>query len=236
MTNIERILVTGAAGALGSRVCQRFLEAGCSVIGADLAQTVPGDAPGLHQDQEHQNMHWLGVDLREAAAIRDGVEAVEKKLGPIDALVHCAGGFRWALIGEVSDSDIDFLIDANLRSSLLLLRQILPRMKAQNLGRIVLISSKSTLNPRQGEGPYSATKAALNALTQSIADEVAQLDVTINALLPSVIDTPANRAAMPDADFETWVTRDQLAELIFTLTQPVGAAINGALIPVAGRM
>lgn len=236
MTNIQRVLVTGAAGALGSRVCARFLEAGCTVVAADLAQAVPDASAGLYLDAEHPNMHWIGLDLREAADIRDGVEAIEKNLGSIDALIHCAGGFRWALIGEVSDQDIDFLIDANLRSSLLLLRQILPRMKAQNRGRIVLISSKSTLNPQQGEGAYAATKAALNALTKSIADEVKELDVTINALLPSVIDTPANRVAMPDADFEKWVTRDQLAELIFTLTQPVGAAINGALIPVAGRM
>lgn len=236
MADIQRVLVTGAAGALGSRVCARFLEAGCTVIAADLPAAVPGGAAGVQADSEQENLHWLGVDLREADAIRDGMNAVEKNLGSIDALVHCAGGFRWALIGDASDQDIDFLIDANLRSSLLLLRQILPKMKAQNRGRIVLMSSKSTLNPQQGEGPYAATKAALNALTKSVADEVKELDVTINALLPSVIDTPANRAAMPDADFDTWVGRDQLAEIIFTLTQPTGAAINGALIPVAGKM
>src|SRR5690606_3996898 len=142
MATIQRILVTGAAGALGRRVCGRFLEAGYTVIAADLPAAVPDGSPEIHVDAEQPNMHWLGLDLREAAAVRDGVQVIEKTLGSIDALVHCAGGFRWALIGEASDQDIDFLIDANLRSSLLLLRQIIPRMKAQNFGRVVLISSK----------------------------------------------------------------------------------------------
>ncbi|AWV88832.1 SDR family NAD(P)-dependent oxidoreductase [Bradymonas sediminis] len=236
MAAIQRVLVTGAAGALGSRVCARFSEAGLTVIAADLPQAVPAESTEIHADADDKNLHWIGLDLREPAAVRDGVDAIEKNIGAIDALVHCAGGFRWALMGEVSDDDIDFLLDANLRSSLLLLREILPKMKAQNLGRIVLMSSKSTLNPQQGEGPYAATKAALNALTKSVADEVKALDVTINALLPTVIDTPANRDAMPDSDFDKWVTRDQLADIIFGLTQPTGAPINGALIPVSGKM
>lgn len=236
MEQIQRVLVTGAAGALGSRVCARFLQANCTVIAADLPASVPGDAPGVQADSDQENLHWVGMDLRQADAIRSGVNAVEESLGSIDALVHCAGGFRWTLMGEASNADIDFLIDANLRSSLLILREVLPRMKAQNRGRIVLISSKSTLNPQQGEGPYAATKAALNALTKSIADEVKELDVTINALLPSVIDTPANRKAMPDSNFEHWVGSEQLAEIIFTLTRPTGAPMNGALIPVAGNM
>jgi NAD(P)-dependent dehydrogenase (short-subunit alcohol dehydrogenase family) len=236
MAEIKTILITGAAGALGSSVCERFLDAGCTVVGADLAAAISSGGSSLSADSERDGLHWIGMNLSEPAAVRAGIAEVEAKVGPIDALVHCAGGFRWALMGEASDQDIDFLIDANLRSSLLILREVLPKMKSRNRGRIVLISSKSTLNPGKGEGPYAATKAALNALTKAVAAEVKELDVTINAVLPSVIDTPANRAAMPDAKFDKWVRREQLAEIIFSLTQPMGAPINGALIPVAAKM
>ena len=229
---LETVVVTGAKGALGSTVAERFLEAGCRVVGVDLGV---GDDGELFADSERDNLHWIEIDLSNADAVRSGVAAIEKQVGPIDAMVNCAGGFRWTLIGDATDDDIDFLIDANLRSALLLVREVVPGMKERDFGRVILISSKSTLGPGTGEGPYAATKAALNALTKSVAAEVAELDVTINAVLPSIIDTPANREEMPDADHDTWVKREQLAELIFSLTQSVGEPINGALIPVSGR-
>lgn len=229
---LRTVVVTGAKGALGSSVAERFLEAGCTVVGVDLGVGNDGDP---FADEERERLHWAEIDLSDAAAVRDGVAAIESQVGVVDAVVNCAGGFRWTLIGDAKDEDIDFLIDANLRSALLLVREVIPGMKERDFGRVVLISSKSTLNPGTGEGPYAATKAALNALTKAVAAEVAELDVTINAVLPSIIDTPANRDEMPDADHDTWVKREQLAELIYSLTQSVGAPINGALIPVSAR-
>ncbi len=229
---LQTVVVTGARGALGSTIVERFLEAGCTVVGVDLGLGHNGEP---FADAERDNLHWIEIDLSNAEAVRNGVAALTSEVGEIDALVNCAGGFRWTLIGDASDGDIDFLIDANLRSALLMVREVLPSMKERDYGRIVLISSKSTLNPGTGEGPYAATKAALNALTKSVAAEVKELDVTINAILPSIIDTPANREEMPEAAHDTWVKREQLAEIIYSLTQTMGDPINGALIPVTAR-
>lgn len=232
MTKLRNVMVTGAAGALGATVAERFLAEGCTVVGVDR-QLGHGDE--IVADEEHANLEWADIELSDPAAVRRQVARIEEVVGPIDAVVNCAGGFRWTLMGEASDDDLDFLIDANLRSALHVVREVLPRMKQRNRGRIVLISSKSTLNPGEGEGPYAATKAALNALTKAVAAEVTELDVTINAIMPSIIDTPNNRKVMPDADHDTWVKREQLAEIIYSLTQPMGDPINGALIPVTGR-
>lgn len=229
---IKTVLVTGAQGAVGRAVCAHLLAAEYTVVGTRHA----AGAPDLEPDPTQPGQHWVAADVTDAQSVRALVQATEARLGPIDALIHCAGGFRWTLVGEASDADLDFLLDLNLRSSLLLLREVLPGMKSRNRGRVVLISSRSTLNPGAGEGPYAATKAAVNALTQAAAAEVKTLDVTVNAVLPSVLDTPANRAAMPDANFAHWVKLDELAEVICTLIDPMSAVINGALIPVAGKM
>ena len=230
---LERVVVTGARGALGSTVTETFLEAGCSVVGVDIEVDETGE---LVEDAERDGLYWRHLDATDAEEVAEVVDEIREDLGSIDALVNCAGGYRWTHIDEVDEADLDFLLGANLRSALLLTREVLPGMKETGYGRIVFMSSKSTLNPGEGEGPYASTKAGLNALAQSAAEEVKETDITINALLPSIIDTPQNREAMPEADFSTWVERDQLAEIIFRLTQPFGDPINGALIPVAGQV
>lgn len=231
-TQLETVLVTGATGALGEVVVNDFYEAGCTVIGADI--DVDGD--GVQRDEARDHLYWAGLDVADADAVDTIVSGIEDQLGGIDGLVDCAGGFRWTLMDDVSDDDLDFLMDANLRGGLLMVRRLLGGMKERGFGRMVLISSKSTLHPAEGEGPYTATKSGLNAVTKAVGREVADIDVNINAVLPSIIDTPANRDSMPDADYSKWVKRDQLADIIFRLTQPFGDPINGALIPVAGRM
>lgn len=236
MTQVQRVLVTGARGALGSAVCERFLAAGIEVVGTKRPREATSEEPALTKDEARDGLHWVDMDVTAAGSVRAALNAVGTELGHLDGLVHCAGGFRWTLIGDAQDEDLDFLLNANLRSSMLLVREILPGMKARGRGRIVLISSRSTFNPGSGEGPYAATKAGINALTEAVADELKGSDVTINALLPSVIDTPANRAEMPDSNFDHWVKREQLAEIIFSLCDTLGAPINGALIPVVGKM
>jgi len=230
---LETVVVTGARGAVGSTVARAFVEAGCRVVGADIAVEPAGD---VFADEGTDRLYWCHVDATDAESVGRAVDDIEDEAGAIDALVNCAGGYRWSQIEDVDDEDLDFLVGANLRSGLLMVREVVPGMKQRGFGRIVLMSSKSTLDPGEGEGPYASTKAGLNALTQSVAEEVKAADVTINAVLPSIIDTEQNRAAMPDGDFDSWVKRDQIAEIIFRLTQPFGDPINGALIPVAGRV
>lgn len=229
----RRIIITGTAGALGSVVAARFLEAGCEVIGLDLSY----EHEDLAQDDASEQFFTLKLDATDAEAVRTQLNKVRTERGPIDSLVHCAGGFRWSKFEELSDADLDFLLNVNLRSTMLMVRGVVGEMKAEDFGRVVLVSSRSTLNPGVGEGAYAATKAGINAIVKAVAAEVAADNVTINAVLPAIIDTPANREAMPDADFETWVTREQLAEIIFELVHgAMGEAINGALIPVSGKI
>ena len=230
---LETVVVTGAKGALGGTVTEAFLEAGCRVVGLDI---VIDDGPEVTADGEVDGLYWRHLDGTDAEEVGEAVAEIEGEFGGIDGLVNCAGGFRWSHIDAVGEEDVDFLVGASLRSGLLMVREVVGGMKERGFGRIVLMSSKSTLNPGEGEGAYASTKAGLNALTESVSREVKEENVTINALLPSVIDTPANREAMAEADFSKWVEREQLAEIIFRLTQPFGDPINGALIPVAGRM
>ncbi|MBA2665156.1 MAG: SDR family NAD(P)-dependent oxidoreductase [Bradymonadaceae bacterium] len=230
----KRVVVTGAAGALGREVVKQFLEAGCRVVGVDI--NTASQSGGLVADGELEALSWLRADLTQAAAVKEAIALIEQDLGGIDTLVHCAGGFRYLQIEEAGDADIDFLIDLNLRSSLFVLREVLGGMKARNYGRIMLISSKSTLKPSAGEGPYAATKAALNALVSASAEEIKAFDININALLPSIIDTAANREAMPGGEFARWVAPDALARIIVALSGPLGDPIHGALIPVSARM
>ena len=226
---IERVVVTGSAGALGQEVASFLQAQGRQVVGLDLGYE------HTQLQQEASGLWTCRLDATKAGEVTAVLAKVRQELGELDALVHCTGGFRWAHFEALGPEDIDFLIDVNLRSAALMLHGVLGEMKRANKGRVVLVSSRATLSPGAGEGLYAGTKSALNAIVKSVAAEVASLNVTINAVLPSIIDTPANRKEMPEADFSTWVGREQLAAIIGSLLEPIGAPINGALIPVSGR-
>lgn len=231
-TGDRLIVVTGAKGALGEALLDHFVKYGDHVIGWDIKAPGPG---ALVDDERRNTLKWMQVDVTDAGAIEDAMMTVEQEMGEVDAFIHCAGGFRWSHIDAISTADIDFLVDVNLRSSLYVARSILGPMKERGQGRLIFISSRSTISPGAGEGAYAATKAGLNALTRSLHDEVKDSEITVNALQPSVIDTPNNREAMPDADFSTWVPREELAELIDYLVSPTGRSISGSLLTVSGR-
>ncbi len=222
-----RILITVAGGALGSVVAKSCIDAGHEVVGGAFAAKTRLDLSG---DAGYPIAYF---DASNADAVREIFGAITMEVGDIDALIHCAGGFRWSHITDISDDDIDFLMAANLRSSLLMLRAALGPMKERGFGRVVFVSSKSTLAPGVGEGTYAATKAGINALVTSAAAEVAGADVTVNAVLPSIIDTPANREVMPDADFSTWVSRESIAAVILALIAPGLGDLSGAMVPVS---
>jgi NAD(P)-dependent dehydrogenase (short-subunit alcohol dehydrogenase family) len=222
-----RIIVTGVGGALGSVVARAFLDAGHEVVGAAFAAKTRLEA------DTGTGYPIAYFDASDDDAVREAYGAITMEYGDVDGLVHCAGGFRWSHTSDLSDDDIDFLLMANLKSSLLMLRAVLGPMKERGFGRVVFVSSKSTLSPGAGEGAYTATKAGINALVKATAAEVAGQDITINAVLPSIIDTPANREAMPDADHSTWVPRESIAEVIKALVAPGLGDLSGALVPVS---
>jgi NAD(P)-dependent dehydrogenase (short-subunit alcohol dehydrogenase family) len=211
-TGKKVVLVTGAAGTLVKAVCARIESAGYSVAATD------------------------GVDLSKSAEVDRLRADLDSKSGTPDAIVHCAGGFRWSKIDELSQADWDFLMASNLTSTWQVLRAFLPQFRKRGSGSVVLVGSKAALAPGMGMGAYSASKAGLHALVASAAEELKDTGVRINAVLPSIIDTPANRKDMPEADFSRWVTPTALAEIIFGLTQASSEPIRGALIPVAGRV
>jgi len=173
------------------------------------------------------------ADLADEAAVRRLVE----QAGPVDAAFNAAGGFRWALTTEMDARDFDFLVAANFKSSWLLAKHLVPGMRERGFGRLVFVSARASLGLGEaGMGVYTATKAALNALVLGLAAELRGTGVNINAVLPTVIDSPANRAAMPQANPADWVSRESLIRLVAELLGPVGEPLNGALLPVAGRL
>lgn len=228
-------IITGTAGALGSAVVKRFIDRRAEgdpvVVGLDIGYK--NDV--LCVDPDCDDFCTMRLDATRPDEVRRVFGAIREQLGPVRHLIHCAGGFRWSEFDAISDADLDFLLDVNLRSSLLVVREVLGEMKREQRGHIVLVSSRSTLSPGVGEGAYAATKAGINALVSSVSRELASSPCTINAVLPSILDTPANRAEMPDADHDTWVKLDQLAAIIHQFTTPMGAPLNGALLPVSGR-
>lgn len=226
---IKTVVITGAEGALGRKVVASFADAGWKVFATYHRS--------LHADIQHEKRaEWVQMDVSDSASVKQAVADVKEQAGQIGALIHCAGGFRFAQVEKTSDADLDFLFDVNLKSAFLLLRELLPGMKEAGFGRIVLVSSRATSSPPAGMSAYAASKAGLNALVASVAEEVKSSGININAVMPTVIDTPANREAMPKADFSQWVSPEALAKIVLSLCEELGDPVNGALIPVAGRL
>ncbi len=224
LTN-QTVLVTGAAGALGGVVAAKFLKEGYQVLATDLHSL-------KNSMKNEKNLQWLKMDVSDSQS----VIAQSSLLQTVDVLIHCAGGFRFGAVVGTRDEDLDFLINVNLKSAFFLTREILPSMMKRNFGRLFFVSSRSTLHAPAGMAAYAASKAGLNMLVSSLSEEIKKYNINVNAVLPTVLDTPANRKDMPQADFSTWVKTEELAEILFSLTQSYGKPINGALISVAGRL
>lgn len=219
----RKIIVTGATGSLGQAVLARFLAAGDSVIAIHAPnQKVPA-TPGVE---------WFGLDL----TVRKSVLDFFARLDQVDAVIHCAGGFRFGHIESITGEDFRFLNAVNFESSYFVASGAVPIMKKKKNGVLLFVSSKATLLPAPGVSAYAATKAAVNTMVMCLAEELKGEGIRVNAILPSVIDTPANRKDMPHADTSKWVSPDDIASILYDLTLPKSRSITGALIPVTGRM
>ena len=149
-------------------------------------------------------------------------------------MVNLAGGYRWTRVADTDDATLEHLLDLNLRTTFAMCRAAAPALVAAGGGAIVNVSARAALRGEAGNGVYGATKAAVLALTQSLSAELKGDGVNVNAVLPSIIDTPANRKAMPKSDPATWVAPADLASVIVFLASDAAAAIHGAAIPVYG--
>jgi len=161
--------------------------------------------------------------------------AIERGFGQLDVVVHIAGGFRMGDVHETSESDWNFLMDLNARSAFNLAHGVVPIMKRQGSGAIIHIGARAALKSDAHVGVYAASKAALLRLSESMAAELLDSGIRVNCVLPSTIDTEANRKAMPAADPKKWVAPESIAEVILFLCSPAARDISGAQIPVYGR-
>lgn len=223
MTRI--VAVTGAAGALGRKTVEILGAAGWTVVGIDLGE-VAADSVALALG---------GVDLTDEAAMAGAAARISAELGQLDGLVNIAGGFAWETVADGSVATWDRLYAMNVRTALIVSRALLPLLTATG-GAIVNIGAAAATKAAAGMGAYAASKSGVARLTEALAEEVKAQGVRVNAILPSILDTPANRADMPDADFGNWVTPTQLAGVAAFLLSPAADAITGALIPVTGRV
>lgn len=224
----KTIAVTGAFGFLGSAVVQRLLAQGATVVAIDVA-AAPRDPASLGAAHVHG-----GVDLGDGAAAKAAFDAIARAHGGLHGLVNIAGGFAWEKVQGGALATWDKLYQMNLRTAVAATQAALPHLP--DGGRIVNIGANGAVKAGAGMGAYAASKAGVMRLTEALAEELKDRGITVNALLPSIIDTPANRADMPDADVSRWVQPAQLAATIAFLLSDEAAAITGALIPVTGRV
>ncbi len=226
------VVVTGAFGNLGTAVARHFREQGAML--ALLDRGLPPARVGAEFPAPHCVLG--GVDLTHAASAGTAMETVRATLGCIDVLVNIAGGFRWQTL-EQGDAEVwDEMFAINLKTAVLSAKAALPQLLASPAGRIINVGAGAAARPAgAGMGAYTASKAGVHKLTESLAAELKDRAITVNAVLPGTIDTPRNRADMPNADFSRWVQPEAIAAVIGFLASEQAAAVTGALLPVYGR-
>jgi len=228
----KSILITGAFGALGAATAVAAGKAGARVALVDRAPEAPA---GLLESCGPESTALGGIDLTLPADAAAAVEAAQRHLGSLDVLINIAGAFRWQTVADGDPATWDLMFAINLKTALNTSRAALPFLRKSAAGRIINIGANAAIKAAAGMGAYTASKAGVHRLTESLAEELKSEGITVNAVLPSVIDTPANRADMPKADFSTWVTPAALAAVILFLASDEAQPITGALVPVVGR-
>jgi NAD(P)-dependent dehydrogenase (short-subunit alcohol dehydrogenase family) len=223
--------ITGAFGVLGSAVAKAAAARGHRLALIDYATTPPAGLPS-----GEDVLVLSGVDLTDAVAAGAAMDAAAERFGGIDALLNIAGGFKWETHAEGTAESWYAQYRLNVLTATNAARAAIPYLTRSHAGRIVNVGSAAALKAALGMGAYAAAKAGVHALTQALAEELKGDGVTVNAVLPSILDTPTNRADMPKADFASWVAPDDLAQVMLFLASEDAKAVTGALLPVTGRV
>ena len=220
----KRYVVAGGFGFLGTAVCSTLRKQGASLVVVDRAKS--GDVG---------TRYIGGVDLSNMEEAQRAVGAAAERLGGLDGVVNLAGGFRWETIQDANLSTWEVLFSVNVKTALCTSKAALPFL-LEGGGAIVNVSAGAAAKAATGMGAYSAAKSGVARLTEALAEELKATRVRVNAVCPSIIDTPQNRKDMPDEDFSKWVSPDALADVIAFLLSDGARAITGALVPVSGRV
>ncbi len=225
--NGKVIVITGALGALGRVVVESAITRGARVAGIDHAAS--------HAAATAERIELGGVDLSDSGQAKKAIDAAAAHFGRLDALVNIAGGFTYEMVADGDVKSWQRMHALNLLTALNASHAAIPHLARSQAARIVNIGAMGALQAGAGMGPYAASKAGVHRLTEALAAEH-KGKITVNAVLPSTIDTAANRADMPNSDFSKWVRPQELAEVILFLVSDAASAVTGALIPVAGRV
>lgn len=228
------VVVTGAAGNLGVAVARAFQNAGAQLALIDHSSgRLPKLFPDLADSPDH--LFTPPTDVTDPGSVAAAIEKIISRFGRIDALVNTVGGYRAGTpLHETPLSDWEFMLNLNARSVFVVCQAVIPRMLSGNQGRIVNVASRAALSGDALNAAYSASKSAVVRLTESMDAELKERGVNVNCVMPGMIDTPQNRAAMPGADFSKWVAPEAIADVILFLASDGARAIHGAAIPVYG--
>jgi len=225
-------IVAGGTGALGQSICLAFLSTGVTVC---VPYAVPEETDALRArlaPAEAPRLDPAPCDVTDEAAVNRFVAGVLERHGRVDVLVNAVGGFAGGDLASTSVAEWNRMLTLNLNTAMLGCRAVLPAMTRAGRGRIVNIASRAVVPPAGGFIAYTVAKSAVITLTQALAQEVRAHGITVNAVLPSTMDTPANRRAMPDADRSSWVSTDAVALVVTFLASDAAEAVSGAAVPV----
>jgi NAD(P)-dependent dehydrogenase (short-subunit alcohol dehydrogenase family) len=230
--NPRTVVITGAAGNLGRAVAQAFAAQGDRLVLLDRdAARLEAATAGIGGDTTLR----LAANLLDAASAQQAVSEAVARFGRLDALCNIAGGFRMgAAVHETSDETWDFLFGLNAKTLLHMARAVVPQMLQQGSGAIVSVAAGAAQRGGAQMGAYAASKSAVIRLTESMSAELRHRGINVNCVLPSIIDTPENRTAMPKANPAEWVAPQDLASVIVFLASPQARAVHGAALPVTG--
>jgi NAD(P)-dependent dehydrogenase (short-subunit alcohol dehydrogenase family) len=229
--NNQAIIVTGAGGNLGRAVAKAFAARGANLVLVDLRRESLEKTYGSESAQRL----FAPADLLDQAQVSAVVEKAVDRFNRIDVLCNVAGGFRMGTpVHDTPDEDWNFLFDINVRTMLHAVRAVVPRMVEGGGGKIITVGAHAALKGVAQMGTYCAAKSAVIRLTEAMAAELRENKINVNCVLPSIIDTPENRTAMPNADPTRWVAPEVLASTMVFLASEEAAAIHGAAIPVTG--
>ena len=228
----KSVIVTGAFGALGQVVARTLAAQGARLALVDAAPA----APEALASEFSAHLLLPGVDLTQQDATRAMVAKAVGRHRTLDAVVNVAGAFRWETIADGDPATWDMLFTVNVKTALNVCRASLPHLLDRPGSRIVNIGAGAAGKAAAGMGAYAASKSGVLRLTEALSEEAKDRGLTVNAILPSIVDTPANRNDMPDADVTRWVTPEAIADVVAFLLSDAARAITGAGIPVAGRV